>query len=244
MSFRDRREAGQRLATELLRFKSRHPVVLALPRGGVPVGFEIAERLEAPLDVVLVRKIGHPMSPELAIGAIAEGEKLERFIDEQSVAEFGIPQAYIKEEIGRQKREIEKRRQLYFKDRPPIDIRHHSAIVVDDGIATGATMRAALRAVRSRGPEKLILAVPVAPPSTLESLRPEVDEIVCLETPEDLGAVGLFYADFRPVEDAVVIDLLRRAAEARARAPHPPPPSANSAETQADHGPRHPVTRS
>jgi len=243
MSFRDRREAGQRLATELLRFKSRHPVVLALPRGGVPVGFEIAEKLEAPLDVVLVRKIGHPMSPELAIGAIADGEKLEQVIDEESVAEFGVPQAYIKEEIGRQKREIEKRRQLYFKDRSPVDIRHHTAIVVDDGIATGATMRAALRAVRRREPEKLVLAVPVAPPSTLESLRPEVDEIVCLETPEDLGAVGLFYADFRPVEDTVVVDLLRRAAEARAHAPHPPP-SASAAEIQADHGPRPPVTRS
>jgi len=217
MPFADRREAGQRLADALTRFKDKQPVVLALPRGGVPVGFEIAARLNARLDVVLVRKIGHPWSPELAVGALADGEPPERFIDEASVTELNVPRAYLDEETARQAREIEHRRRLYFGDRSPFDIRNHTAIVVDDGIATGATMRAALRAVRKRGPATLVLAVPVAPESTLESLRAEVDEVVCLESPEDFGAVGQFYADFRPVEDAVVTDLLRRAAAAHAR---------------------------
>jgi len=215
MLFADRREAGERLAATLLRFKTQRPVVLALPRGGAPVAFEIAKRLEAPLDVVLVRKIGHPMSPELAIGAIADGPRLEKVIDDQAAAELGVPQNYLEAEIARQSCEIDYRRRLYFKNRAPIEIRQCTALVVDDGIATGATMRAALRAVRRRSPARLVLAVPVAPSSTLESLRREVDEIVCLVAPEDFGAVGLFYADFRPVEDSAVIDLLDRAAKAR-----------------------------
>jgi putative phosphoribosyl transferase len=216
MRFADRQDAGRQLAAELLRFKERRPVVLALPRGGVPVGFEIAARLEAPLDVVLVRKIGHPWSPELAVGAIAEGET---FIDDREVAELEVPQAYLDAEIGRQRREIEHRRRLYLKHRPPVEIRDCTAIVVDDGIATGATMRVALRAVRRRAPAMLVLAVPVAPASTLEALRAEVDEAVCLSSPEEFGAVGLFYVDFRPVEDEVVVDLLDRAAQARSTPP-------------------------
>lgn len=213
MRFANRRDAGQRLAAELLRYKDLRPVVLALPRGGVPVGFEVAMKLQASLDVVLVRKIGHPAMPELAVGAIADGEKLEKVIDEAAVAELGVSRAYLDQEIDRQRREIEHRRQLYFKGRPPIDIRNCTALVVDDGIATGATMRAALRAVRGRAPAKLVLAVPVAPASALEALRPETDEIVCLSSPEEFGAVGAFYADFRPVEDDVVVHLLTRAAE-------------------------------
>lgn len=226
--FADRREAGQSLATELLRFKDQNPVVLALPRGGVPVGFEIATKLNAPLDVVLVRKIGHPAQPELAVGAIAEGEKLEKVIDEKEAAELGVPRAYLDHEIARQAREIEHRRRLYFKGRPPLDIRHHTALVVDDGIATGATMRAALRAVRQRGPDKVVLAVPVAPADTIESLGPEVDEIVCLSTPEQFGAVGLFYGDFRPVEDETVVDLLDRAAKLVAKRTLPASPAATT----------------
>ncbi|HXP75063.1 MAG TPA: phosphoribosyltransferase family protein [Stellaceae bacterium] len=223
MVFADRRDAGQRLAVELLRFKNQAPVVLALPRGGVPVGFEIATRLEAPLDVVLVRKIGHPLSPELAVGAVADGDRPERFIDESAVAGLDVPRAYLDAEINRQLHEIEHRHDLYFKDRQPVDIREHTAIVVDDGIATGATMRAALRATRRRSPATLVLAVPVAPASVLAALRSEVDEIVCLSSQEDFGAVGLFYADFGQVEDDVVIDLLDRAA-ARVRPPHPTSP--------------------
>ncbi|HUK11252.1 MAG TPA: phosphoribosyltransferase family protein [Stellaceae bacterium] len=217
MLFADRRDAGQRLAKALQRFKTQRPAVLALPRGGVPVGFEIAQSLEAPLDLLLVRKIGHPLSPELAVGAIADGETIEKVIESDIVAELGVPQNYLDEEIGRQQREIEHRRQIYLGRRAPIDLRGRTALVVDDGIATGATMRAALRAARKRGPAKVVLAVPVAAASSLESLRPEADEIVCLFSPEDFGAVGMFYADFRPVEDQVVLDLLDRSAAAVAR---------------------------
>lgn len=210
--FADRRDAGEQLATALLRFKDKNAVVLALPRGGVPVGFEIAKKLMAPLDLVLVRKIGHPALPELAIGAIAEAEKIEKVIDTKTIAELGVSQAYLDREIAHQMKELENRRQLYLKDRARVDIRHRIAIVVDDGIATGATMRAALRAVRQYLPDKIVLAVPVAPASALETFTSEADEIVCLSTPEDFGAVGLFYADFQPIDDQTVIDLLGRAA--------------------------------
>ncbi|MDE2166936.1 MAG: phosphoribosyltransferase [Alphaproteobacteria bacterium] len=211
MPFADRRDAGRRLAAALARFKDRRPTVLALPRGGVPVGFEIAMRLHAPLDVVLVRKIGHPWSPELAIGALAEGEPPVRFTDDDMVTELGVSRAYLDEEIARQTREIDRRKQLYFAAGSRPGVRDRTAIVVDDGIATGATMRAALRAVHKRRPAKLVLAVPVAPSSTLDSLRAEADEIVCLESPDDFAAIGQFYADFRPVEDETVIEILRQA---------------------------------
>lgn len=226
MLFADRQEAGCRLAAELLRFKEQKPVVLALPRGGVPVGYEIAVLLAAPLDVVLVRKIGHPLSPELAVGAIADGKPLEQFIDERAVAELDVSKDYLDAEIRRQSQEIDLRRRLYLKGRPPIDLRQCTALVVDDGIATGATMRAALRAVRRRGPAKLVLAVPVAPAGTVDALRAEVDEIVCLAAPEEFGAVGFFYRDFRPVEDKVVVDLLDRAAAALAQSARAAPPAA------------------
>jgi putative phosphoribosyl transferase len=232
MYFADRQDAGRRLAAELLRFKDRRPVILALPRGGVPVGFEVAMRLGAPLDVVLVRKIGHPASPELAIGAIADVEGLEKVIDEEAIAEFGIPRAYLDREILRQQREIDKRRRLYFEGRRPAELGGGTAIVIDDGIATGATMRAALRAVRRRAPKTLVLAVPVAPADTIEELRSEADETVCLFSPKDFGAVGLFYADFRPIEDDTVVDLLKRAAAMAATRPiSAPPPARNTSRT-------------
>jgi len=212
MLFKDRQEAGRRLAAELLKYREQRPVVLALPRGGVPVGFEIATALDAPLDVVLVRKIGAPWMPELAVGAIAEGEPLETIIERETVAALGVTQKYLDEEIARQTSEIERRRQLYRKTRPRSDIKGCTAIVVDDGIATGATMRAALRAVRREGPSKLVLAVPVAAASTLAKLRGEVSDIVCLSSPEDFGAISVFYADFRQVDDAVVNELLAQAA--------------------------------
>lgn len=213
MQFADRHDAGRRLAEALKRFKDQHPVILALPRGGVPVAFDIAQELDAPLDVVLVRKIGHPLSQEMAIGAIAEGQPIEKVIDQGAVADFNIPAAYIDAEIETQTREIELRRQLYCKGRQPIDLHRRTVIVVDDGIATGATMHAAIQAIRHRKPGKLILAVPVAPPQALEDFRPDVDEIVCLATPARFGAVGQFYDDFRPVGDATVIDLLDRASD-------------------------------
>lgn len=225
MLFADRKDAGQRLAKALLHVKGQKPVVLALTRGGVPVGFEIAMSLAAPLDVVLVRKLGSPWSPELAIGAIAEGEPVEQVSDATMMKELNIPEAYLDKEIARQSREIERRRQLYLKIRPALDIKQCTAIVVDDGIATGATMRAALRAVRRRAPARLILAAPVAPPDALASLRPEVDEIVCLATPVSFGGISEFYADFRQIDDEVVIDMLKRNAEMIAKAKAAPPAS-------------------
>lgn len=222
MLFADRHDAGRRLAAELLRFKDQRPVVLALPRGGVPVAFEIATALAAPLDLVLVRKIGHPWSPELAIGAIAEGDGIETVTNDRMADETDVPQRYLDEEIARQTREIEKRRRLYFKGRSAIDIRQRTAIVVDDGIATGATMHVALHALRKRAPAKLVMAVPVAPAAALDSFRSEADEVVCLAAPEEFGAVSVFYADFRPVEDNVVVDLLEQAFEAQSRSSQAP----------------------
>jgi putative phosphoribosyl transferase len=238
MLFANREDAGRRLAEALFRFKDQQPVVLALPRGGVPIGFAIATRLGAPLDVVLVRKLGHPLSPELAIGAIAEIDGIERVIDEAMAKEWEIPQSYLEQEIARQTRANAERRLLYFKDRTPAEVKGRTAIVVDDGIATGATMRAALRAVRRRQPAKLVLAVPVAPASTIETMRTEADDVVCLATPEDFGAVGFFYVDFRAVEDQEVVDLLKRAA-APVSAPAPTPaPAAPPGEQSPSAAPR------
>lgn len=211
MLFRDRQDAGRRLALELRRFKTQNPVVLALPRGGVPVGAEIASALGAPLDVVLVRKIGAPGMSELAIGAIVDGEQLDKVIDPALVAELAVPQSYLDAEIARQAEEIERRRRIYFKGRSPASVAGRAALVVDDGVATGATMRAALRAIRRRGPAKLVLAVPVGPASTIEALRREVDEVICLASPEEFYAIGPFYADFHQMSDEEVVALLDRA---------------------------------
>ncbi len=211
MIFRDRHDAGRRLAAELLHLRDQRPVVLALPRGGVPIGREIASALNAPLDLVLVRKIGAPDMPELAVGAIVDGERLEKVIDQDIVAELAVPQSYLDKEIASQADEIERRRKIYFKDRAPVPLAQCSAIVVDDGIATGATMRAALLAIRRRQPSRLVLAVPVAPARTIERLRAEADEVVCLSTPEDFFAIGQFYKDFHQVSDDEVLSYLRRA---------------------------------
>jgi len=185
-------------------------VVLALPRGGVPVGFEIARSLDAPLDVILVRKIGAPGFGELAIGAVAEGTPLEIVLERETIARFAVPQDYLDGEIERQAREIERRQRLYRKGRGLIELGGATAIVVDDGIATGATMRAALRAARRRAPAKLVMAVPVAPSDTVDSLEREVDEIVCLATPDPFDAISLFYAEFPQLPDDEVTDLLSR----------------------------------
>jgi predicted phosphoribosyltransferase/aminoglycoside phosphotransferase family enzyme len=210
--FEDRRHAGAKLAAALQRFKGRDPVVLALPRGGVSVGFEIAQALEAPLDLVLVRKIGAPYEPELAVAAVVDGEKTELVVNQDVVDALGLSETYLQTEAARQVEEIERRRRLYLAGRGRVEVAGRTALVVDDGIATGATMRAALRAVRARRPERLVLAVPVAPPETVERLRPEVDEVVCLSTPSPFGAIGQFYADFRQVGDDEVRELLARVA--------------------------------
>jgi predicted phosphoribosyltransferase len=221
--FRDREQAGERLAEALGRFKGSDPVVLALPRGGVPVAFEIARSLEAPLDLVLVRKIGAPFQPELAVAAVVDGEKMEITVNEDLIEALRLPEGYVQEQAARQVEEIERRRELYLRGRDRVGVEGRTAILVDDGIATGASMRAALRAVRRRQPGRLVLAVPVAPPATVAALREEADEVVCLSTPPYFGAIGQFYADFRQLGDDEVRELLERAAAWR---PKPVAPGA------------------
>jgi putative phosphoribosyl transferase len=211
--FADRSEAGRALARRLLSFKDEQPVVLALPRGGVPVGFEIAQVLDAPLDLVLVRKIGAPFQPELAIGAVVDGGRPETVLNEEMVREFQIPRSYIAEQSARELEEIERRRKLYLAGRAAAPVQARTAIVVDDGIATGATMEAALHTTRRADPQRLVLATPVAPPDTIERLRTRADEVVCLATPRLFDTIGSFYEDFRQLTDEEVIDLLRRATD-------------------------------
>lgn len=208
MMFTDRREAGRKLAERLQAWRGKHPVVLALPRGGVPVAYEVARALGAPLDLVLVRKIGAPDQPEYAIGAIADGPTPELVTDPRAIQALGVTDDYLDAAKARALLEIERRRAVYLGGQAPEDIRGRVAIVVDDGIATGATMLAALRATRRRGPARLVMAVPVAAPETLRRLGADVDEIVCVHMPEALRAVGYFYHDFSQLEDQEVIDLL------------------------------------
>jgi putative phosphoribosyl transferase len=211
--FRDRTEAGRRLAARLAPLAGERPVVLALPRGGVPVGFEIARALGAPLDVVVVRKIGAPWQPELALGAIVGGDAIDLAVDEGLLARLRISREALEPIVAREREELHRRERLYRAGRPRAEVLDRTAIVVDDGVATGASMRAALRAIRRRRPRRLVLAVPVAPPETVTALGREVDELVCLEAPRDFFAVGQHYARFDQVSDEEVIEWLDRAAE-------------------------------
>jgi putative phosphoribosyl transferase len=210
MPFANRADAGRQLAAALSKFKSDRPVILALPRGGVPVAAEIADLLEAPLDLILVRKIGVPYQPELAMGAVVDGGQPITVRNEDVVRLAGISEEEFQAVCNAELAEIDRRRKRYLGDRPHPQVEGNCAIVVDDGIATGATIRAALRATRMRNPEKLVLAAPVAPTSTLMELRSEADEVVCLEDYEPFGAIGLFYSDFRQVSDEEVIATLAR----------------------------------
>jgi putative phosphoribosyl transferase len=218
--FADRHDAGRRLARRLLHWCGRSPAVLALPRGGVPVAFEIARALDAPLDLVLVRKVGVPAQPELAMGAVVDGDDPQTVVNADVVAALEIPDAVFRREAERQLAEIERRRSVYLAGRKPVALAGTTAIVVDDGIATGATAEAALRAVRRRGPRTLILATPVAAPEAVDRLAPHADEIVCLSTPRLFGAIGGFYDDFTQLDDDAVIDLLRRSAPVGGPSPH------------------------
>lgn len=209
--FANREAAGVQLAERLVEYKDRDPVVLALPRGGVPVGLEVARALNAPLDLILVRKIGVPGQPELAVGAVVDGGSPEIVINEDIKGPLGIEDSYIEEESARQLAEIERRRKLYIGDRLRPEIAGKTAIVVDDGIATGATVRAAVHAVRRRSPSRLVLAVPVAPLDSAETLRGEVDDLVCLQTPAPFIAISLYYAEFHQLEDTEIVDLLGKA---------------------------------
>jgi predicted phosphoribosyltransferase len=206
--FKNRQDAGQRLAARLAAYKDRKPAVLALPRGGVPVASEIAAKLDAPLDLVLARKIGVPYRPELAMGAVVDGTtpivvRNEEVIELASVSEADFEAARKREQLG-----VERRRQCYLAGRPPIDVAGRVVIVVDDGVATGSTMRAALRSFAARKPGKLVLAVPVAPVETVAALQREADEVVCLEPQHDFYAIGAHYHDFRQMSDDEVRHLL------------------------------------
>jgi putative phosphoribosyl transferase len=212
-TFADRRDAGRQLAQALLRFKIDNPVILAIPRGGVPVGVEVAHALQAPLDIIVVRKVGAPYQRELAIAAVVDGDRPETVYNPETIDMPRVSDAYMREESARQFAEIERRRKLYLGDRKRPQIAGRTAIVVDDGIATGTTVRAALIGVRRARPKRLVLATPVAPPDTIEDLRGEADEIVCLATPEMFLAISQFYRVFDQLTDAEVIDLLESAAQ-------------------------------
>jgi putative phosphoribosyl transferase len=210
MPFIDRTEAGRKLAKALAPYKDQRPVVLALPRGGVPVAAEVATALDAPLDLILVRKIGVPFQPELAMGAVVDGVEPIVVRNEEVIRLTGVRESAFNAIRDQEIAEIERRRKRYLGDRPHPQIAGRIVIVVDDGIATGATTRAALRATRMRNPSKLVLAVPVAPTDTLRNLQGEADDIVCLEDYEDFDAIGLFYSDFAQVSDTEVIEMLAR----------------------------------
>ena len=207
--FRDRVEAGQRLAEKLGQYAHRNDViVLALPRGGVPVGLEIARALNVPLDVFIVRKLGVPWQPELAMGAIASGNTV--VFNDEVVSALGDTDL-VDQVIARERVELDRRERLYRNGRPPPDVHDRIVILVDDGLATGATMRAAIQALRAQQPKKLVVAVPVGSPDVCEDLRRLVDEMICLATPEPFYAVGMWYQDFSETTDQEVRDLLQKA---------------------------------
>lgn len=206
--FANRAEAGRDLADVLSGKELKDPVVLALPRGGVPVALEIAHALRAPIDLILVRKIGVPWQPELAAGAVVDGGHPEVVLNEDVIKLTGMSHKSIDKQIAQKLKEIEKRQQIYLEDRPRAKIENRTAIIVDDGIATGATVRAALKSLRKQNPKKLILAVPVASPDTFKSLQSEVDEVICLQKPVEFVAIGRWYSNFDQVSDNEVVAML------------------------------------
>lgn len=205
--FADRVDAGKRLAQSLSDFHGKNAVVLAIPRGGVVVGYEIAAALVLPLDVIVPHKLGAPDNPELAIGAIAEDGST--VLDNQLITYLGVCSGYIEEESERQRQEITRRMQLYRQGAPPVDLKGKEVIIVDDGIATGSTMKAALASVKNRGAKTVTVAVPVGPPQTITDLKHQADRVVCLYTPEYFQAIGQFYEDFSQTSDEEVIRLLK-----------------------------------
>lgn len=209
--FASRAEAGERLANRVVARGFVDAVVLALPRGGVPVALPVARALKAPLDLLLVRKIGVPGQKELAAAAIVDGERRDIVYNDEVMQALGLGRDQIEKAAAAEYEEIERRRRLYLKGRAPVTVEGRTVILVDDGIATGTTVKAALKALRRRSPRKLVLAVPVAPPDTIAELSSLVDEIICLEQPEYFVAIGNFYGEFHQLEDSEVTALMAMA---------------------------------
>lgn len=209
----DRATAGRALGKRLAAMHPADPIVLALPRGGIPVGLEIARALQAPLDLLLVRKIGVPYQRELAVAAVMDGPEAVIVVDEPIRADVGIPQSYIDEQARIELAEIERWRRAYLGNRAPLPVAGRTAIIVDDGIATGTTVRAAIKGLRRRQPARIVLAVPVAPRDTAAQLLGEVDDLVCLLQPEVFHAIGLFYGDFHQLSDDEVMRALTAAGD-------------------------------
>ena len=206
--FSDRVEAGKRLTSAMRDFAGKNGIVLAIPRGGVVVGYEIAKALNLPLDVIIPRKIGAPANPELAIGAMTEDGTI--ILDDNLITYLGVQRDYIKAESERQKHEIERRLKLYRQNEPYPSLKGLDVVIVDDGIATGSTMKAALASVKNRGASTVTVAVPVGPPSTIKELKKQAARVVCLYTPEYFQAIGQFYTDFNQTTDEEVIQLLKQ----------------------------------
>lgn len=209
--FKDRNEAGQRLAEQLTDYADEDAIVLALPRGGLPVAYPVAEKLNAPLDVFVVRKLGAPHNEELAIGAIASGDV--RVLHDDVIAHFDIDQSAIERIEERERRELKRREEAYRGDRAPLDVQGRTVILVDDGIATGATMEAAIAGLRQRDPARMVIAVPAASEESCRAFRQEVHEVVCVITPQHFRAVGMWYQHFPQTTDDEVRDILERAAQ-------------------------------
>ena len=232
LRFRDRRDAGRRLAALLARFRTERPVVVGMPRGGIPVAAEVSRALDAPLDVVVVRKVGAPQNPEFAIGAAAEGGG--RILSERTARELGLSEADMRALLARAEEEVSQRARRYRAGREPLSVTGRTVILVDDGLATGRSAAAALQSLRNRGASRIVLAVPVAVPASVEALRELADEIVCVETPEDMWAVGLWYEDFEPTSDDEVTSLL---AELQAPQPNEPEAAPSSLELEINPAP-------
>jgi putative phosphoribosyl transferase len=209
VNFQDRIDAGQILANKLTKYADQKPLVLGLPRGGVPVAFEVAKALKAPLDVYIVRKLGVPGHEELAMGAIATGDV--RVLNQGVIDPLQISEEAIETETRKEKEELKRREALYRGGRPTLDVTNRTVLLIDDGIATGSTIKAAIAALKKQKAGRIIVGVPVAPPSTIEELRKEVDEVVCVSTPEFFMAISLWYDEFPQTTDDQVRELLEKA---------------------------------